>query len=97
MVVAGDSRHLAVQHFHSLKDKLNISMSFDPKAMVCVTCPDKHTVLSDSSNPVCVVLSDHNFSPFVPAKRGESCMMVIRAEDGLLGDLDGICRDVFKD
>ena len=97
MVVAGDSRHLAVQHFHSLKDKLNISMSFDPKAMVCVTCPDKHTVLSDSSNPVWVVLSDHNFSPFVPAKRGESFMMVIRAKDGLLGDLDGIFRDVFKD
>ena len=97
LVVAGDSRHLAVQHFHSLKDKLNISMSFDPKAMVCVTCPDKHTVLSDSSKPVCMVLSDHNFSPFVPANRGESCMMVIRAEDGLLGDLDGIFRDVFKD
>ena len=97
LVIAGDSRHLAVQHFHSLKDKLNISMSFDPKAMVCVTCPDKHTVLSDSSKPVCVVLSDHNFSPFVPANRGESCMLVIRAEDGLLGELDGIFRDVFKD
>ena len=46
LVVGGDSRHLAVQHYHSLKDKLNISMSFEPKAMVCVTCPEKHAVLN---------------------------------------------------
>ena len=46
LVVGGDSRHLAVQHYHSLKDKLNISMSFEPKAIVCVTCPEKHAVLN---------------------------------------------------
>ena len=47
LVVGGDSRHLAVQDYHSLKDKLNISMSFEPKAMVCVTCPEKHAVLNE--------------------------------------------------
>ena len=47
LVVGGDSRHLAVQDYHSLKDKLNISMSFEPKATVCVTCPVKHTVLNE--------------------------------------------------
>ena len=47
LVVGGDSRHLAVQHYHSLKDKLIISMSFEPKAMVCVTCPEKHAVLNE--------------------------------------------------
>ena len=46
LVVGGDSRHLAVQHYHSLKDKLNISMSFEPKAMVCVTCPEKRAFLN---------------------------------------------------
>ena len=39
----------------------------------------------------------HNFSPFVPAGRGETCMLVIRAEDGMLGDMEGIFRDVFRD
>ena len=51
LVVGGDSRHLAVQHYHSLKDKLNISMSFEPKAMVCVTCPEKHAVLNGGGAP----------------------------------------------
>ena len=94
-MVSGDNRHLSLQHYHSLKDKVNISMSFDPKTMICVTCLDKHVVLTEISNPVCIVLSDHNFSPFVPARRGESCMLVVRAEDGMLGDLEGIFRDLF--
>ena len=34
LVVEGDRRHLSVQHYHSLKDKLNIAMSFDPKSML---------------------------------------------------------------
>ena len=33
LVVEGDSRHLSVQHYHSVKDKLNIAMSFDPKSL----------------------------------------------------------------
>ena len=97
MVVEGDGRHLDTQNFHSLKDKLNLSMSFDPKRMVCVTCPDEHVVLGSENKPVCIVLSDHNFSPCVPASRGESCLLVIHAEDGLLADLDNIFRDVFRD
>ena len=48
-------------------------------------------------HPVCVVLADHNFSPFVPPGRGETCMLVVRAEDGMLGDMEGIFRDVFRD
>ena len=72
MVVEGDGRHLDTQNFHSLKDKLNLSMSFDPKRMVCVTCPDEHVVLGCENKPVCIVLSDHNFSPCVLASRGES-------------------------
>ena len=94
LVVEGDSRHLSVQHYHSLKDKLNIAMSFDPKSMLCVTCPEKHVILS--TLPVCVVLSDHNFCPFITAKRGEMCMLVVRAEDGMLGDLEGVFKDVFR-
>ena len=30
LVVTADNRHLAVQNFHSLKEKLNISISFEP-------------------------------------------------------------------
>ena len=89
-MVGADGRHLNTQNFHSLKDKLNVSMSFDPKRMVCVTCADEHTILGESQQPVCVILSDHNFSPYVPASRGENCMLVIRAEDGLLADLENI-------
>ena len=97
LVVEEDSRHLAVQHYHSLKDKLNIASSFDPKSMHCVTCTESHVLLTDTQHPVCLVLSDQNFCPFVPAKRGEKCPLVVRAEDGMLGDLEGIFKDVFRD
>ena len=96
LVVMADGRHLNTQNFHSLKDKLNVSISFEPRRMVCVTCTDKHTILGASLQPVCVVLSDHNFSLYVTASRSESCMLVISAEDGLLADLENIFRDVFQ-
>ena len=94
--MTADGRHLNTQNFHSLKDKLNVSMSFEPKRMVCVTCTDEHTIFGAAQQPVCVVLSDHNFRPYVPVSRGEYCMLVIRAEDGLLADLENIFRDVFR-
>ena len=83
-VVAADNSHLSVQNFHSLKDKLNVSMSFDPKRVVCVTCNDNHVILPEGGGggPVCIVLADQNFCAYVPANRGEKCMLVIRAEDG---------------
>ena len=94
--MTADGRHLNTQNFHSLKDKLNVSMSFEPKRMVCVTCTDEHTIFGAAQQPVCVVLSDHNFRPYVPVSRGEYCMLVICAEDGLLADLENIFRDVFR-
>ena len=97
LMVEGDGRHLAVQHYHSLKDKLNISSSFEPKSMHCVTCTEKRVILTDTQHPVCLVLADQNFCPYVPARRGEKCMLVVRAEDGMLGDLEGIFREVFRD
>ena len=97
-VVAADNHHLAAQNFHSLKDKLNVSMSFEPKHMVCVTCDNNHVILPEGGGggPVCIVLADQNFCAYVPANRGEKCMLVIRAEDGLLSDLESIFRDVFR-
>ena len=97
-MVNADNRHLAVQNFHSLKDKLNVSMSFDPKRMVCVTCNDNHVILPEGGGggPVCIVLADQNFCAYIPANRGEKCMLVIRAEDSLLSDLESIFKDVFR-
>ena len=73
-------------------------MSFDPNRMICVTCPDQHVLLKNGINgpPVCVVMSDQNFSPFGPASRDELCMLVITAEDDLLSDLESILHDVFR-
>ena len=73
-------------------------MSFNPKHMVCVTCNDNHVILPEGGGdgPVCIILSDQNFCAFVPANIGEKCMLVVRAEDGLLSDLESIFRDVFR-
>ena len=40
--VKGDCRHLKVQNFHRLSDKLNVSLSVNPQDMVCISCPEQH-------------------------------------------------------
>ena len=96
--VKGDCRQLEVQNFHRLSDKLNVSLSVNPRNMVCISCPEQHAfVLPDSAGvPVCLNLSDQSFSPYIPAEMGKRCIGCVRVEDAKLADLERIFREVFR-
>ena len=93
-----DERQQQVQNFHRIHDKTNVSMSVNPKDLVCLTCPEKHAFVKDGSAqlPVCIALTDQSFPPYIAAKMSESCVAVLRVEDGKLSDLDMLFRDVFR-
>ena len=94
----GDEKQQLVQNFHRIHDKTNVSMSFNPKDLVCLTCPEKHAFIRIGSNPppVCIALTDQSFPPLITANMSESCIAVLRVEDGKLSDLDTLFRDVFR-
>ena len=93
--VKGDSRQLACQNVHNLRDKLNMSMSISPDSLECLACPEKHAAILPDK-PVLIVVTDQNFSPLLPAKLGLDCVKVLRVEDGMLVDLHKAFRDVFR-
>ena len=45
-----NNRQFEVQNFHRASDKLNVSLSINPRDLVCISCPEKHAfVLPDSA------------------------------------------------
>ena len=93
-----DERQQLVQNFHCIHDKTNISMSVNPKDLVCLTCLEKHAFIRIGPTilPVCIALNDQSFPPFITANMSESCIAVLRVEEGKLSDLDTLFRDVFR-
>ena len=73
-------------------------MSVNPKDLVCLTCPEKHAFVKggQAGLPVCIALTDQSFPPLITSKMSESCVAVLRVEDGKLSDLDLLIRDVFR-
>jgi hypothetical protein len=57
-----------------------------------VSCTANH--LYDGASPVCLILSDQNFPPALPAIEGQCCV-IIRAEDCLLSELPGMLKEYF--
>jgi len=94
--VQGDTRHLACQNVHNLREKSNFSLSLNPANLECLGCAEKHKLFR-GVNPVFVVASDHNFSPILPAALGKDCVGIVRVEDGKLVEILGLFRDIFRE
>jgi hypothetical protein len=92
--LAEDDRHLKVKNFHIPAFKRNVSSSVDNAGgqLMCVSCTANH--LYDGASPVCLILSDQNFPPALPAIEGQCCV-IIRAEDCLLSELPGMLKEYF--
>ena len=77
----------------------NITASFDPATLTCVTCTKPHIITDDSgdgsSPPLTVVVSDQCFPPFAVSNDGKNCVKVVRIEDGSLIELCDIFCDIF--
>jgi len=82
--------------YANLGKKQNISSTFDPGTLSCLTCSPTHAALENMSGtgcPITLILSDQTCPPVVETEG--SCIRVIRVEDGSLGELSDLALEIF--
>jgi len=74
---------------HVYDNKMNLCFSFEPRCLMCHSCVNSpHHILGDVYQPACIILSDQHFPAALPAADTKfACPVIIRIEDGSLGDL----------
>jgi hypothetical protein len=74
----------------------NISLSFDPSTLSCMSCKNEHNILSkgeQDGTPV-IVFCDQNF---VPTLSGDtSCVAVARLENGSLDEIADLAIEILE-
>jgi hypothetical protein len=98
----GDARPMVAQNYHCAQNSVNISVSISrPRGgnddMSCLACPVEHSFKEklDAGLPVAFVLADQSFPSVLPAAEGD-CVVILRVEDALLGELVEAFADRFK-
>ena len=71
----------------------NISLSFDPSIMTCITCPKEHSVFR-GGKAVCVCVADQNFVSNLAG--ANNCVSVVRMEGGGLVELTDLVVELFE-
>jgi hypothetical protein len=72
-----------------MRDRRNISCSYNPRDLKCQGCDSAHS-LGDAVKArqrVCISITDHNFPPLIAAGGDFNCIITIRVEDGKLEEL----------
>jgi hypothetical protein len=105
-VVLNDTRTMRANHRHCYGKKANFSASFTFDKLSCNTCNfgGEHLVLhrevdgTDTldASPVCFVLSDQCFPPFIPVEGDGECLKILQIEDSTLGELVEAFLDLTK-
>jgi hypothetical protein len=70
-----------------------VSISYDPRNMMCLGCETPHSVLS-TLNPVTMIFSDQNFVPFLSGST-DNCIGVCRGENFSLGELVDLAAEIL--
>jgi hypothetical protein len=74
----------------------NVSFSFDPSTLACMSCAKPHNILSKGEldgTPV-LVFSDQNFVPTLSG--GNSCVAVARLENGSLEEIADLAVEILE-
>jgi len=74
----------------------NVSLSFDPSNLSCMSCDKPHNILSkgeQDGTPV-IVCSDQNFVPTLSG--GASCVAIARLENGSLEEIADLAVEIFE-
>jgi len=103
LAVTGDTRTFLAQNYHCAEMGLNVSFSVKkPSAageddLTCLACPTPHSHVSrmNEGRPVVIVLADQSFPAVLPAGGGD-CLIIVRVEDGTLGELETVFSDRFR-
>ena len=72
----------------------DLSASFDPATLICVSCKVEHLVIT-SSGPICVCVSDQNFVSNMSGGEGW-CIAVIRIKSASLEELVDMTFEIFE-
>jgi hypothetical protein len=74
----------------------NISLSFDPSTLSCMSCEKPHNILSKGNldgTPV-LVFADQNFVPTLSG--GNSCVAIARLENGSIGEIADLAVEILE-
>jgi hypothetical protein len=71
----------------------SISMSYDPRNLICLGCETPHCIISNSG-PSTLVFSDQNFVPFLSGGAG-NCIGIFRGENFSLNDLADFAAEIL--
>jgi hypothetical protein len=78
---------------------MTVSCSFEPKDMTCSNCVERgrHTVLNgNDGGPVVFVGIDQNFPAVLPSLDQDSCVSIIRVEDGTVREITWAVIDILS-
>jgi len=82
-----------------MDDIMTVSMSFNPADMICSNCTERgrHSVLNSSDGgPVVFVGTDQHFPAVLPSMDRNSCMSIVRVEDGTLREITWAVIDILS-
>jgi hypothetical protein len=88
-----DSRQFVAKYFHGAEGDRNISVSIDPKGVLCLSCDESHCIREsmDAGLPLAVVLSVQSFPPVLPNSDCK-CIVVVREENGRLFKIEKVVK-----
>jgi hypothetical protein len=84
---------------YRMDDCMTVSMSFDPASMICSNCQERgrHSVLNArDGGPVVFVGTDQHFPAVLPSLDQDSCISIIRIEDGNLREITWAVIDILS-
>jgi hypothetical protein len=82
-----------------MDDCMTVSMSFDPATMICSNCLEtgRHSVLNArDGGPVVFVGTDQHFPAVLPSLDQDSCLSIVRVEDGNLREITWAIIDILS-
>jgi len=94
----GDGRVRKTVKRYREEPPMNMTLSFDPSSLICVGCTKRgpHSVAGlDDGKPIVLVACDQSFPPVLFSKDEESCIAVMRIEDGGIKEISYAVADLF--
>jgi hypothetical protein len=70
-----------------------ISVSFDPRNMMCIGCKNNHKI--GDSGPLTICFADQNMVPFITDGKG-GCIAIVRLENSSLADLVDLSFEILE-